>query len=272
MKKRQMGFTVSKVVIAVVVGLFTIALASHYTQANEPVINTEYLQKYNQVKKLNGYTITLKYGAYSDKTKTGLCVFEVEKDNGKMEMPTIFDDNIIDFFGDKEKPIRIGMDASGTIDSRAVVKGNKLIIYSNFEAHLDPKGIDSFYKHQVYLKYGDKSGSKADINCVNEYGFKLEDNVSGKEYKVDDTTTLSLSYFGFSIESDHKWKDLKVEIEDKNKKETLIDSKKSDGNYSQFSSRDEGYQKYDYVYTFDDINFDIDKIEAVYVNGKKLTD
>lgn len=109
--------------------------------------------------------------------------------------------------------------------------------------------------------------------CFNgEYGFKLDDNVSGKEYKVNQSTTLSLSYFGVLIESDSRWKNLKVEIEKNNKKETLIDSEREPGKFAESYLIDGGLKSFKYYYSFDDVNYDIDKIEAVFVNGKKLTD
>ena len=287
MKRQKLSFTICKAVAAVAAGILTIALSAHLTQAteptaeaSEPVINPEYLQEYNQVQKLEGYTITLTHGAYSDKTRTGLCVFEIEKDEGKMKTPMLYDDNVIDngLIGDNDKHFTINLCSTGSIVNRGFMKDNKLIVYTNFEARpLETKAVDEYNKHQVILIAGDGKGDKAEnelfVKSMNgAYGFKLEDNVSGKEYEVDDTTTLSLSYFGFFIESDHKWKNLKVEVETKNMKETLIDDEKLYGNYSESSHIDGGCQKYDYHYTFDDINYDIDKIKAIYVNGKKISD
>lgn len=291
MKKQKKSFGVGKVIVAMALGLLTIFLSEIFSptinKASEPYINPEYLQEYNQVQKLVGHTITLKYGTYSDKTKIGLCVFEVEKDDGKLIPPQMDSDNVIMGYGltGGDKRLSLWLNSTGSICSKGFMKDDKLVVYVYFEAApKDPIEIERYNKHQLILYAGDgKSKDKAERDlydrCDNgEYGFKLDDSVPGKSYKVDDSTILSLSYFGCYMESDHTWSSFKVEVETDDGMEILCGDENSiENDYSEGYLIDGGCRKYNYAYTFDNWTFDftgcdIGKIKAVYLNGKKLSD
>ena len=251
---------------------FSKFMPKHKSKADEPYVNLKYFKEYNEVRKLNGFTFTLTHGLYSEKTRTGCCVFVVEKDNGVMEMPDmVWDDNRIDYIGDINDGVCIMPMNGGTIQTRAKIAGDKMIAYVDFRnSPKQPEATEDYHDNQIYLFGGE------DKNCRRDYSFRLEDNTGGKEYQVDDSTKLSLSYFGLSVESNHRMKNLTVELKDEKGKTKTFDFISSyadiEGYYGESSQSDEGYSKNTYSYTFNKINYNIiDQTKEIYVNGKKIT-
>lgn len=279
MKRKSSKKTIiCKVIAAFVAGIFSIFMAQRYSKADEPYVNLEYFKEYHEVRKLNGYTFTLTHGIFSEKTRTGCCVFEVEKDNGVMTMPeVVWDDNgRIDYFNDYygDSSISLMPMHSGYTNIRAKIKGGKMIAYVDFQVdRKPPEATEDYEDNHIFLF----AGGYPLETLERDYSFRFENNTGGKEYQVDDFTKLCLSYFGLSVESDHILKNLKVELKDEKGKTKTFDftSSKADikGHYGGSSQRDGGYSRISYSYTFNKINYDIiDETKEIYVNGKKLTD
>lgn len=235
--------------------------------------DTEYFTDCNQVQKLNGYVVTLKHALYSELTKNGCCIFEVYKENGKMEVPEFFNGNQIRTFGEGDNRLSICLNATGTIKHKAEMKDDKLIIYTEFKVGtMDPAGVEDYKENQLYLFSG--KTKELQIDCMKgTYGFKLVDNIKGKEFKVADNMNLSLSYLGATITTDKKLDSFKIEIvTTKGEKETLFDLKSEEdveGMLSEGYYEDAGEKGYVYSYNFQK-PYDICKIKKIYVDDKEI--
>ena len=257
----------------------------------EKIEDFSYYKEYDKSYNLNGYNIKLKYGMYSESTKSGKCIFEVEKENGVMEEPHFVYGNELVCFGDN---ICICLNGTGTICSKAELDNGKLLVYTEFS-------IDVYSQHEKgaeqrgYHIYFD-CPSKAEECARGAYGVKLDDNIGGKEYKLDDGTILKISSMGIVIETNKELETYQIEISDKNNnKKTVYDkseeeyeiisggagvvtTKKNEvfgkadihGCYSQRCLGVWGNkERYFYAYRYKNI-YNIDNIEHIYVNGKEI--
>lgn len=239
-------------------------------------VDMSYFQKYdNQSYQIDGYKISLKYGVYSEKSKNGVCIFEVECEGGRMPDLNYVDKNnrILGFGGGQasSNQYAVRLNATGTITTRAKMEQEKLILYTYFTASsIDPQGEECYNAHQIYIDY---ANARSDIDPSWDYGFKLEDNAQGKEFKIDEDTSLNLSYLGIRVFSNKKLDTFKMEfVNKKGKKKVLFNmDKKADikGSYGESYSEDNGVEEFVYTYDFNDI-FDVNKIEELYINGEKI--
>lgn len=199
-------------------------------------------------------------------------MFEVEKEDGKIEKPIYYKGKQIRYFGKETNSVSICMFASGTIKSKAEIQGNKLIIYTDFKADdIDSNGIEDYNAHQIYL-YSDNKPDLAEQCAKGAYGFKLEDNVAGIDVTLDNGNVLSLSCLGVSLTANNKPDTINVEIltSDNEKKNILSLESKTDiaGTFSEGYSNENG-EKYIYSNTFKEL-YNFKDIKELYVNGKKV--
>lgn len=230
-------------------------------------------KEYNQTHIINGYIVTLKYGLYSERTKNGYCVFEVEKEDGKIEEPIYYNRNQIHYFGGEKNQISICMFATGTIKSKAKIQDNKLIIYTDFKVdNIDSNGIKDYNAHQIYL-YSDKTADLEKQCAEGAYGFKLEDNIPGIDVTLDDGNVLSLSCLGVSLTTNNKLETINIDIltSSNEKKSILSLESKTDiaGTFSAGYSDENGQKKCIYSNTFKDL-YNIKDIKEIYVNDKQV--
>ncbi|MCM1181602.1 MAG: hypothetical protein NC347_15210 [Clostridium sp.] len=298
---------VAAIAVGVLVGRITTVLenqTAQTAQADEQFVNLEYFKEYHQVLEIGDYTFTLTHGLWSEQTHTGACVIEVEKQGGfqgnakricgnvKLGVIGDFDDSAA--YGEVFHLCPVG---DGTLNlKRCKMTDGKLVIYADFESSYSPFQFEDgeYCKNQIYLQpYSTPDTPNTELNpmfvgllpttmpideLMENYGFAFEDDAKGKEYRIADSASLSISYFGLHIQTDHKMQELKVTLKRKKGKDIELDFVEEQtkagwkGWYGSGTELDGADRRYTYSYTFNKINYNIDKIKAIYVNGEKITD
>lgn len=225
------------------------------------------LEDVNQTVEIDDYTITLKQALYESNTQIGYCMFEVTKNGGKPE--AAFDSNNTlrnNTFGEGSR-FSFCIHASCGETKNAEIKGNKLIVYYNF----DITETEEPFRNEVILEDANEKDSST-VSGHREYSFQLKETKKGKKYEADGNTILYISPLGIAVESDKAIPDQRIEIVTTDgESKVLVDTQNgvgTNGSGESVVSSEEG-TKARYVFHFFDL-MDVETISHVIFNGEEL--
>lgn len=253
------------ILFASIATILIILLSQNQSKGN---VDTEInMMNYNTSYKIGAYTISLKKGIYSEKTRNGYLVFEVEKEKGKVEVQYEHEkQKTIQYFGDSKNQMTIDLMATGSITNKAAYKGNKLEIKTNFQVDdIEEDKKEEFDAHPIYVY----CANDEEKSMNGEYGFKLNDNCKYREIKFDNKV-LYISALGVFLQSNSKMDNCIVEVETSSgeRKKILELGKNADipGCYSSAHSSN----TYCYNYSYDEL-YSIGKNQKIYIDGKEVS-